>query len=174
MSEALGVTRNVKSEKKDISALKERVGNHAEMLDLKADKVDFAYMSERKANIEEFHSSLQAIDVLHRMVKATSVLLSHSLKSLYKSQDSKGLDTARRDWLLKHAEIVVNWANDFSPLQPDQLTAEEVKLPDPPSPMNISPMSVYAPIQVESPKFGGTHRRLQTKAIKLPSIDTSF
>ena len=174
LTEALGVTRNVKSEKKDISVLKEKVGNHAEMLDLKADKVDFAYMSERKANIEEFHSSLQAIDVLHRMVKATSVLLSHSLKSLYKSQDSKGLDTARRDWLLKHAEIVVNWANDFSPLQPDQLTAEEVKLPDPPSPMNISPMSVYVPIQVESPKFGGTHRRLQTKAIKLPSIDTSF
>lgn len=174
LAEALNVTRNVKSEKKDISFLKEKVGTHAEVLDSKADKVDFARMSERKANIEELRSALQAIDVLHRMVKATGVLLSHSLKSLYRPQDSKGVDTTRRDWLLKHAEIVVNWANDFSPLQPDQIDAEEVRLPDPPSPMNISPMSVYPPMQAESPKFGGTHRRLQTKAIKLPSIDTSF
>ena len=177
LAEALAVTRNVKSEKKDITFLKEKVGNHTEMLDLKADKVDFVRMAERKANIDELRSSFQSIDILHRMVKATGVLLNHTLKSLFhsKSTDSKGLDTIRRDWLLKHAEIVVNWANDFSPLQPDQIVPEEVRLPEPPSPMNISPMSAYAPtLQVESPKFGGTHRRLQTKAIKLPSIDTSF
>ena len=164
VNEALGVTRNVKSERKDIMYLKEKVSNHAELLSQKPDKVDFIQLNERKANLDELKSTIHSIDVLHRMIKVTSVLLNHTLKGIYKSQVGEVMS---KEWVLKHAEMVVNWANDFSPLVQEGRGEESLA---PVSPIGSTAMSGYA--MVESPKFGG--RRGKTKAIKLPSIDTSF
>ena len=163
LADVLQAAKSVRAERRDVGALKERM---EELYVGKADRVDLLQLAERKASIDEFHRTLQCVDILHRLMKMSAVLICHWFKGVPKAQDPKYAEAARREWLSKHAEMVVKWATEFSPLHPDlQLPEEAWVLPTP----SHSPVP-----QTESPHVNSTHRRLKTRAIKLPSIDTTF
>ena len=163
LSDVLQAARMIKGERRDYGQLKEMI---EELHSRKADKVDLVQMVERKASADEFHQTLQCVDILHRLMKMCAVLICHCFKRV---TNSRNAELARREWLTKHAEMVVKWANEFSPLQPD------LKLPDE---LWMTPTPSHSPLpQSESPNFSThtprtTHRRLRTRPIKLPSIDS--
>lgn len=163
LSDVLQAAKSVRAERREFSVMKEMI---EELYAIKADRVDLLQLGERKASIDEFHQTLQCVDILHRLMKMCAVLISHWFKGVPKAQDPRYSEVARREWLCKHAEMVVKWATEFSPLQPDLKLPEEMWVPPTPS---HSP----AP-QTESPNVTSTHRRLKTRQIKLPSIDTTF
>lgn len=163
LADLLQAAKSVRAERRDFNALKERI---EELHAVKVDRVDLLQLSERKASIDEFHRTLQCVDILHRLMKMSAVLISHWFKGVPKAQDPKYAEAARREWLGKHAEMVVKWATEFSPLHPDLQLPEEAWVPPTPS---------HSPVpQTESPHVNSTHRRLKTRPIKLPSIDTTF
>ena len=170
VADAVQTVKGLKCDRKDIAFLKERVMDMEEQLLMKADRVDLIGMLERKASCEDVQTTLQSIDILHRLLKMSAVLINHTLKGVFSKccPDSKPLDPGRRDWLLKHSEIIVKWANDFSPLQTGNMVPEEMFVLPPPSPM----MGRSPTPDLQS--FSAAHRRLKTRAVKLPSIDTSF
>ena len=110
------VMKGVKSEKREISYLKNTLQEIRESLFSKADKMQISELTDTKASSTEVSSISKSLGAMHRLEKITLILLQHTIKYITGVSDAKSLELGSAEWLQKHADLAAAWVSLYEPV----------------------------------------------------------
>ena len=98
------------------------------VLALKAEKTEVEDLRKNKTNKDDSDNQMKAIDIIHKQLTHTVVLLIEILKSLINETiDTPAVRQGKRMQVMDHLINVLNWIHDF---EPQQVTYDHLMLPE--------------------------------------------
>ena len=109
MSQVNASFRNFKSENKDNIQIKNNILDLQNLIESKAEKIDFLSISENIVKRDEVNVIKNNIDVMHRQLEMLVIIGQAVIKTMIKSSDSAVTKNKQRLELLRNIGALLNW-----------------------------------------------------------------
>ena len=109
MSQVNASFRNFKSENKDNIQIKNNILDLQNLIESKAEKIDFLSISENIFKRDEVNVIKNNIDVMHRQLEMLVIIGQAVIKTMIKSSDSAVTKNKQRLELLRNIGALLNW-----------------------------------------------------------------